>query len=145
MGVLIVEAEIKSGTGITARFAREQGKDIFCIPSAIDNRKGLGTNNQIRKGAKLVLQPSDILEEYGNFKYEQITIKDLEKQTKITKFKLSEIKKEYRRIYEILYEPLGINEISLKTGIDITELYSKLFMMELEGLITQKENKYIII
>lgn len=144
MGVLIVEAEIKSGTGITARYAKEQGKEIFCIPSSIGNRKGIGTNNQIKKGAKLVIEPSEILDEYGGYKHKQITIDDLTKQTKVSAYKLNEIKEEYRKIYEILYEPLNINEISLKTRINITELYTRLFMMEMEGLIAQDGNKYII-
>ena len=41
MGVLIVEAEFRSGTSITAKYAKEQGKDIFCIPNARENRKGI--------------------------------------------------------------------------------------------------------
>lgn len=143
--MLIVEAEEKSGTGITARFAREQGKDIFCIPSSIDNKKGVGCNNQIRKGAKLVLSPNDVLEKFGKYQTEQLSIDDIEQQTKITTYKLNEVKEEYREIYKILYEPLSINEISSKTGITITEAYSKLFMMELEGLIGQNGNKYIAI
>lgn len=145
LGVLIVEAEERSGTGITAKFAREQGKDIFCIPSSIDNRKGIGTNNQIRKGAKLVLSPNDILEKFGKYEASQLTIEELKKQTRITTYKLSEIEEEYRDIYKILYEPLSINEISDKTGISLTEVYSKLFMMEIEGLIEQKQNKYVIV
>lgn len=145
LGVLIVEAKEKSGTGITANFAREQGKTIFCIPSSIDNRNGVGSNNQIKKGAKLVLSPNDILEQFGKFEVEQLSIEDLEKQNKITTYMLNEIKEEYREIYKILYEPLSINEISDKTGISITEAYSKLFMMELEGLIEQKQNKYVIV
>lgn len=145
LGVLIVEAEERSGTGITAKFAREQGKDIFCIPSSIDNRKGIGCNNQIKKGAKLVLTPNDVLENFGKHETRQISIEELEKQTKITAYKLNEIKEEYREIYKILYEPLSINEISDKTRISITEAYSKLFMMELEGLIEQDKNKYVIV
>jgi len=142
--VLIVEAEEKSGTGITANYAREQGKDIFCIPSSIDNKKGIGCNNQIRKGAKLVLSPKDILEKFGKNEIRQITIEELDKQTKITAYKLNEVKEEYREIYKILYVPLSINEISDKTGMTITEVYSKIFMMELEGLVRQDKNKYII-
>ena len=145
LGVLIVEAKEKSGTGITANFAREHGKTIFCIPSSINNRNGVGTNNQIRKGAKLVLSPNDILEEFGKHEVEQITIEDLEKQNKITTYRLNEIKEDYREIYKVLSEPLSINEISDKTGISITEVYSKLFMMELEGLVEQKQSKYVIV
>ncbi len=41
LGILIVEAEERSGTSITARYAKEQGKLVFCIPSSIKNRKGI--------------------------------------------------------------------------------------------------------
>lgn len=141
---MVVEAKIVSGTSITARYANEQGKNVFCIPSSIDNRKGIGTNNLIKKGAKLVTSPNDILEEYGEYTEKQITFEDIEKQIKGEGLDLNDVKEEYREIYKILYEPLSINEISLKTGIDITEVYSKLFMMQLEELIEKDGNKYII-
>ncbi len=141
--MLIVEAEKRSGTSITARYAEEQGKDVFCIPSAIENKKGIGTNALIRKGAKLVQTPEEILREYINTKrMVQISIDDLEKKSQ--KIDIQNIKEEYREIYKILEEPLSANEISEKTGIDVTEVYSKLFLMEVEELIKPQGNKYII-
>ena len=92
----------------------------------------------------MVLEPRDILEEYGIKEVRQITIEDLDVLPKIYDLKLNEIKEEYRAIYEVLYEPLNVNEISIKTNISITELYEKLFMMEIEGLIKKYENKYVI-
>lgn len=92
----------------------------------------------------MVLEPRDILEEYGIKEVRQITIEDLNALPKIYDLKLNEIKEEYRAIYEVLYEPLNVNEISIKTNISITELYEKLFMMEIEGLIKKYENKYVI-
>ena len=44
-GVLVVEARYRSGTSITARFAKHQGKKIFCVPSNIDSTTGYGTGN----------------------------------------------------------------------------------------------------
>ncbi len=92
----------------------------------------------------MVLEPRDILEEYGIKEVRQITIEDLNTLPKIYDLKLNKIKEEYRAIYEVLYEPLNVNEISIKTNISITELYEKLFMMEIEGLIKKYENKYVI-
>lgn len=135
---------MKSGTGITARYAKEQGKEIFCIPNALDNRKGIGTNLQIKKGATLVLQPKDIIERYTKKEIKQISIEELEDLNKIDLIDLSKIKLEYRKIYKVLKDELGINEIRKETGIEIKELYEKLFMMELEGLITSNKNKYKI-
>lgn len=145
LGVLIVEAEARSGTSITARFAREQGKFVFCIPNSIDNRKGIGTNNLIKKGATLVQMPSDVMEKYRTVEKKNITIEELDKKNKITPIKLNQVPEEYKKIYEILYEPLSINEISIRTKLDITEVYSKLFLMELEGLVKRQGNKYIIV
>lgn len=41
LGVLVVEAEYRSGTTITARYAKEQKKEVFCIPNSRENRKGI--------------------------------------------------------------------------------------------------------
>ena len=62
-GVLIVEAAIKSGSLITARFAADQGREIYAVPgSPLDPRSG-GTNQLIKDGAILVRGASDILNE----------------------------------------------------------------------------------
>ena len=76
---------------------------------------------------------------------EQISLDEIKKENKINLLKLNDIKEEYREIYNALNEPLSINEISDKTGILLTEVYSKLFMMELEGIVIQTQNKYKIV
>ena len=91
-----------------------------------------------------MIEPKDILENYGIYKVNKITLKDLDESQKISIYKLNEINEEYRAIYEVLYKPLSVNEISIKTGTSLTEVYSKLFMMEMEGLVVQEENKYKI-
>lgn len=144
LGVLIVEAKAKSGTGITARFAREQGKDLFCIPNSIKNNKGIGTNMQIKKGAILVTEPKEIIEKYTKSEIEQISIEELEKLSRVSLMDMNEIKPEYREIYKVLAYEISLNEISLKTGINIKDLYQKLFMMEMEGLIESNQNRYKI-
>lgn len=144
IGVLIVEAEFRSGTTITARYAKEQKKDVFCIPSSRDNRKGIGTNILIQKGAKLVIEPREIIEKYTGNVVEQVSIEDLEKDNKVSIMDISKIKKEFREIYLVLSEELSINEISIKTGIPLVNLYEMLFMMEIEGLIINDKSKYRI-
>jgi len=61
-GVLVIEANIKSGTFITANCALEQGRELFVIPGNIYSEYSIGTNELIKKGANLVTSPKDILE-----------------------------------------------------------------------------------
>lgn len=62
IATLIIEARYKSGTLITAKYALEQEKELFCIPGNIDSINSLGSNLLIKKGAQLVTTPNDIIE-----------------------------------------------------------------------------------
>jgi DNA processing protein len=64
MGVLVVEADIKSGAMITAHQALDQGRSVFAVPGRIDNAASRGTNELIKNGAKLVSDANDVLREY---------------------------------------------------------------------------------
>jgi DNA processing protein len=127
-GVLVIEAAIKSGTSITAGLAWKQGKKVFAIPGRLDSKYGKGVNKLIQKGAKLVIEPSDIIEEFEEFK--------LRKKRIITHN--IRVKKEYRKIYEILGSfPISLEEISLRTQNNIRCTLNLLTLMELEDLVEQ--------
>lgn len=63
LGVVITEAAEKSGTMITASFAADQGREVFAVPGPITSPYSAGTSALIRKGAKIVTNINDILEE----------------------------------------------------------------------------------
>jgi DNA processing protein len=66
MGVVVVEAELRSGSLITARLAGEQGRDVFAVPGSPADPRSRGTNDLIRQGAVLVEDVDDILRVLGS-------------------------------------------------------------------------------
>lgn len=74
--VLVVEAQYRSGSSITAGYAKEQRKKVYAIPSNIDVSTGIGTNHLIRNGASLVTKPSQIQKELF-----QLPPQDLKKES----------------------------------------------------------------
>ena len=135
IGVLVVEAAFRSGTSITAKFARAEGKPIFCIPHEISYKLGVGTNKLLKNGAKCVVTAEDILSEYEALKELKIDNNNIicKQETKI-----EEIPKEYRSIYTaISKEPTHINLICKKTNLEITEVNAGLTILELEGYVNR--------
>ena len=64
LGTIIVEATKSSGSLITMEHALQQGRDIFVVPGSISDPLYAGSNRLIRDGAKAILSPQDVLEEY---------------------------------------------------------------------------------
>ncbi len=131
LGVFVVEAGAKSGALITARWAALQGKEVFALPGPINSSKSEGTNKLIQEGAKLVQNVEDILEEFG-----RITPREREAR-------FSALDEDEKKIYLALLEgPRHIDELAVELDMPANQLLTKLFVMEMKGIITELPGKY---
>jgi DNA processing protein len=65
LGVVVVEAARRSGTLVTARFAGEQGREVFAVPGHPLDPRAEGTNQLLKSGATIATQPQDVLNVLG--------------------------------------------------------------------------------
>lgn len=89
-GVVVAEAPKKSGALITARYAVDQGRDVFAVPSNIHLYVSEGSNHLIKMGAKLTSCAYDILEEYEGAYSDKLTIKEEYKKRLVPSFSKSD-------------------------------------------------------
>lgn len=134
--VLVVEAAEKSGAIITANFAKSQGKEVYVPPHEIYSSTGRGTNKLLLEGAKVYLEPSQLLFEFNNDidKKEIVNTKKFTKEVQTKNMDLTPI--EEIILTCISNEPKPIEIISIETKIDQIELIGYLTEMELEGKIS---------
>lgn len=124
--VLVIEAENKSGTRITARLATDYNREVFAVPGSIFSTSSDGTNELIREGANPVRSGKDILEFFG-FESEPVQ-KEL----------FQNLSKEESLIIQQLNEARSRNELAVLTNMNIVSLNILLSSMEIKGII--KEN-----
>ncbi len=127
-GVLVIEGAEDSGSLITARFAAEQGRDVFAVPSPITSSVGFAPNFLIREGARLATSPEDILQEFG-----------IEKRKAVKAMVFSS--KDEADLFDILLRsPLSVDELVEKTARPITHILGILTALELRGYIEKNES-----
>lgn len=139
LGVVIVEASLKSGSLITAKFALEQNREIFAVPGFPLDPRCQGTNKLIREGAYLVESVDDIvanLPQYEEFmKKDDGLFKDfVELGTVNTRYVKEPSQKEHTAILELLSAvPIDFEYLQKETELPLPIIYTVILELELAG------------
>ena len=137
-GVLVVEASYRSGTSITAKYAKLQNKKVFCIPNSIGNKNSYGIIELMKGGACIVSSGMDILRNMG---YEIVDASFKKNRDN----KVSQLGGYAMSIFLALKEhgELNCDEIAYITNLNIVKVNQMLTYMELEGIVVNTNfNKY---
>lgn len=128
-GTLVVEAALASGSLITARLAAEQGREVFAIPGSIHSPMSRGCHALIRQGAKLVESAQDVLEELrlpaaGTSPPAASGPQGLGREHS---------RQESPLLQALGYDPMGLDALLARTGMDAAGLQVQLLELELAG------------
>ncbi|HEY4291820.1 DNA-processing protein DprA [Luteibacter sp.] len=153
LGVVVVEAGLRSGSLITARCAGEQGREVFALPGSIHNPLAEGCHSLIGEGARLVQRPDEVLaalapaamelgiELRARLERDGAVAGAGRRKTGPFDWRQDE---EYRRLLDVMgYDPASLDALVGTTGLSPGALSSMLLILELEGEIaTLPGNRY---
>lgn len=143
-GVVVVEAASDSGALITASLALEQNREVFAVPGNVTSPNSVGTNELIKKGAKLIQKADDVIEELLP------VLKGFVRADKVGGVQggaafprtLVELTDEDRKVCDILTgEPMHIDVLSRELSFSAAKTLSLLLSLELKGVVKQAEGK----
>jgi len=135
LGTLVVEAAIRSGSLITARYAGDQGREVFAIPGSIHNPLARGCHHLIRQGAKLVETANDIMDELGMLANSCYPPGQATVETEVAA-EPSKLDSEYQYLIDfIAYDDTSVDQLVCSSGLTPAEVSSMLLQLELSGYI----------
>ena len=162
LATIVTEAAIKSGSMITARLTSEQGKQVFAIPSHIDNNNAEGCHHLIREGATLIYHPEQVLEDINaQLNHQRIKVSGIQHQPSVVNMKNSSIEQlndsqyssvitkitipeHLKSIYEQLdWHGQDLDALLLTTELLPPQLIGKLMELELLGAISVQGGRYL--
>ena len=137
-GCLVVEAATRSGSLITAKQALDMGKEVFAIPGSIHTTVAKGCHDLIKQGAKLVDCAQDILEELKDLPIviEKSTATEISESTSDRDVEAAFLAADdqTRKVLDHLgHDPVGLDELQMRSGLPTAQLQAELFQLELNG------------
>lgn len=123
---LVIEAQEKSGSLITARLTTEYNRELLVVPGSIFSDTSRGTHQFLKLGATPVTEPNDIVRALSLSPVEQHTLSR------------SDISTEEQRVISLLSSPCPREQLLEALEIPVSDAYILLSMMEIKGLIREE-------
>lgn len=144
LGTLVVEATLKSGSLITAKYALDQGREVFAIPGSIHSSVTKGCHQLIRQGAKLVERAEDVLEELGALiNYVRPVGAKIEAKATLCEDVAVGLNEELKNLLRyVSYETLPMDALAKRSGLTVSNTSSLLLELELLGHIVSVPGGY---
>jgi DNA processing protein len=124
---LIIEAELKSGTLITSKYATEYNRDVLTVPNSIFSKTSEGPHMLLRLGATPITESLDIVSALGLNPHEDL----------FNKRDYSDCSTDEHEIINILNEPRSRDEIIRLLGKPVYATQTIIATMEIKGLIEE--------
>ncbi|MFF2908546.1 DNA-processing protein DprA [Paenibacillus sp. NPDC057934] len=141
LGTVVVEADSRSGSLITADAALEAGRDVFAVPGPLTSPKSRGALDLIKQGAKLVTGSADIVEEYQFYLPQSpVNRRDNGDVEPVDNGESGEKKltREESQLYHILHQgPFTLDELLARSQWDFGLLHSVLLSLIIKKAVTQ--------
>ena len=140
LGVVIIEANDRSGALITARHAADQGRDVFVVPANVDSVASSGSLNLIRLGARVIRGIDDLLEDLQGFGSTPSPPADkAETPTPPARPEpaaaLPALSAAEQKLWDYLTEQRYIDQIAAETGQSMSELSKMMMLLEMKRVI----------
>ncbi len=153
LGTLVIEAAERSGALITARLAGDAGREVFAVPGSIHNPLARGCHRLIRQGAALVEDAREVIEALGSLAAELASALRERLDESIPSGAVlpspmtarSTEDPDYQRLQQALgHDPVGIDQLALRTGLTVAALSSMLLLMEMDGRVAVEHGRYAL-
>jgi DNA processing protein len=145
LAVVVVEAGDRSGAGITAELAMEQGRDVMAVPGPVDSPVSLGPHRLIQQGAKLVSRVEDILEELPRSLAPAATPPSKLAKEETPALFPGRLPPADPLLPFLDSQPLQLDELVQLCGLPAAEVLSRLTMLELQGLVRELPGKCYVL
>ncbi|MFT6658417.1 DNA-processing protein DprA [Maritalea sp.] len=144
LGVLVVEAAIRSGSLITARLANEQNRDVMAIPGFPLDPRAAGGNKLIRDGATLVRNVEDILEQLNTFDLSQTTLFSEDEGELNVDWDMEDAPNAANDVLIALsHTPIAIDEVIRATNLPAQAVQMVLLDLEIAGRIERSSGQLV--